>query len=144
MDRLQQLKEKYPTVIADIRGLGLMIGMEISNGDGANNELCMLIVALCESRGVHLTYTYFEPVIRFLPALTISREEIDLALSVLDYAISTALKGNISVDGLLASNPYSRSFIERLRGRKTLRNIASRVYETSPKQWLQKIKELGK
>jgi 2,2-dialkylglycine decarboxylase (pyruvate) len=144
MDRLQQLKEKYPTVIADIRGLGLMIGMEISNGDGANNELCMLIVALCESRGVHLTYTYFEPVIRFLPPLTISRQEIDLAVSVLDEAITTALKRDTSVDRLLASNPYSRSFIERLRGRKTLRNIASRVYETSPKQWLQKIKELGR
>lgn len=145
MDRLQQLKATYPTVIADVRGLGLMIGMEISNhGDDNEHELCMLIVALCESRGVHLTYTYFEPVIRFLPPLTISREQIDLAISVLDQAIDTALKGDVSVDGLLASNSYSRSFIERLRGRKTLRNIASRIYETSPKQWLKKIKEFGK
>src|SRR5262249_39783269 len=66
MDRLQELKSRH-TVIIDIRGLGLMIGMELGNyPDGSENELCALIVALCESRGVHLTYTYYEPVIRFI------------------------------------------------------------------------------
>lgn len=144
MERLQQLKANYRGVIADVRGLGLMSGMELSSGERHEPELCMLIVALCEGRGVHLTYTYFEPVMRFLPPLTISRQEIDLAVSVLDQAISTALKGDVSLERVLASNPYSRSFIERLRGKKTLRNIASRLYETSPKQWLQKIKQLGK
>jgi 2,2-dialkylglycine decarboxylase (pyruvate) len=143
MERLQQLKGNYP-IIADVRGLGLMLGMEISNGEDPADELCMLIVALCESRGVHLTYTYFEPVIRFLPPLTITRQEIDLAIAVLNDAIATALKGDVSLDDLLASNPYSRSFIERLRGRKTLRNIVSRLYETSPKQWLQRIRGVGK
>lgn len=144
MERLEQLKANYP-IITEVRGLGLMIGMEISNlGDGPERELCMLIVALCESRGVHLTYTYFEPVIRFLPPLSISRQEIDLAVSVLDQAIGTALKGDVSLDSLLASNPYSRSLIERLRGRKTLRNMVSRLHETSPKQWLRKIREVGK
>ncbi len=141
MDRLQQLKAKHPIVI-DVRGKGLMVGMEIGNVQGqSEHELCQLMVALCEARGVHLTYTYFEPVIRFLPALTISRTEIDGAVSVLDESIGIALRGDVTMDSLLPSNRYSRSFVERLRGKRTLKRVASRLFETSPKDWVKKIKD---
>ena len=101
----------------------------------------MLIVALCESRGVHMTYTYYEPVIRFLPPLTLSKPEVERAISVLDESIATALGGNVHLDSLLPSNPYSRKFIQGTRARKTLRRVASRLYETSPQYWLQKMRE---
>jgi len=140
MDRLQQLKAKH-SVIIDLRGMGLMIGMEIGNFQGGEDALCMLIVALCESRGVHLTYSYYEPVIRFIPALTISRKEIDLAVTVLDESIATALKGGVTIDSLISSNSYSRSFIEGISGKRSLKRIAARLYETSPKYWVEKIKE---
>jgi 2,2-dialkylglycine decarboxylase (pyruvate) len=140
-DCLMQLKAKH-SIIADVRGQGLMLGMEIGSlKDGAENELCMLITALCESRSVHLTYSYFEPVIRFLPPLTITRQEIDLAVSVLDEAIVQALKGNVARKDLTPSNPYSRAFIEKLNRTNSLKRIAGRLYETSPKYWMQKIKE---
>ncbi len=141
MERLQSVKAKHP-VVADVRGVGLMIGMEIGNvQDRSERELGALVVALCEARGVHLTYTYFEPVIRFLPALTIRREEMDLAVSVLDEAIAKAVKGNVTMDSLMPSNRYSHSFVERLQAKKTLRRIASRLYETSPKYWMEKLRE---
>lgn len=141
VELLQPLKAKH-SVIVDIRGVGLMIGMEIGNvPDDSEHELCALIVALCEARGVHLTYTYFEPVIRLMPALTISRKEMDLAVSVLDESIATASRGDVTMDSLLPSNHYSRNFVEQLRGKKTLRRIASRLYETSPKHWIKKLRE---
>jgi len=144
MDRLQQLKAKHSAVV-DVRGLGLMLGIEIGGSrDDSEHELCMLIVALCEARGVHLTYTYFEPVIRLMPALTITRPEIDLAVSALDESIATALNGDVTLDSLMPSNRYSRSFVERLRGKKTLKRLASHLYETSPRQWVKKIGEIGK
>jgi 2,2-dialkylglycine decarboxylase (pyruvate) len=141
VDRLQQLKAKH-SVIIDVRGMGLMIGMEIGKVQGkSEHELCQLIVALCEACGVHLTYSYFEPVIRFLPALTISRQEIDLAVSVLEESIDTALKGEVAMDSLIPSNRYSRSLVERLRGKRTLKRIASRLFETSPKHWIKKVRD---
>jgi 2,2-dialkylglycine decarboxylase (pyruvate) len=138
-DRLLQLKANHSAVV-DVRGIGLMLGMEIGNCQRASeHELCELIVALCEARGVHLTYTYYEPVIRLLPALTVSREEIDQAVSVLDEAIATAVRGDVSIDSLMPSNRYSHRLVERLRGKKTLRRAVSRLFETSPKDWLRKI-----
>jgi len=137
MDRLEQLKKKYP-VICDLRGQGLMIGMEITE-EGDEQRLCSLIVALCERRGVHLTYSYFEPVLRFLPPLTISSQEIDRAISVLNEAIATALEGKASLNTLLASNPYSRDFTSKLTSKKSVRRLASRLYRTSPKYWIQKM-----
>lgn len=38
-----------------------------------------------------MTYTYFAPVLRFLPPLTITQQELDRAVTTLDKAISTAL-----------------------------------------------------
>jgi 2,2-dialkylglycine decarboxylase (pyruvate) len=140
MHRLLELKASHPAII-DVRGLGLMLGVEIGSSDGREYDLCMLIVALCESNGVHLTYSYYEPVIRFIPALNISREEIDRAISVLDASIATAVKGEVSLASLLPSNPYSRKFIEGMSASKSLKKLATRLYDTSPRYWLQKLME---
>jgi 2,2-dialkylglycine decarboxylase (pyruvate) len=142
-DKLQQLKAKYPVVI-DVRGIGLMLGMEIGNyPKGSEHELCNLIVTLCENRGVHLTYTYYEPVIRFIPPLTLSKAEVDIAISVLDESIATAIEGNVSIESVMPGNPFSRKFIESTRARKTFKRVATRLFETSPQYWLQKVKEAG-
>jgi 2,2-dialkylglycine decarboxylase (pyruvate) len=145
LQQLQLLKQKYPLVI-DVRGVGLMIGMEIgSNGDNSKSadELCLLIVALCEERGAHLTYTYFEPVIRIMPALTIRRQEVDKAVSILDESIAIALKGDTSVGSLMPANRFSRALAERLQSKKSLKQMATRLYETSPRYWVKKIKEFS-
>jgi hypothetical protein len=90
---------------------------------------------------VHLTYTYFEPVIRIIPALTITRQEIDKAVSVLDESFGIALKGDVTMESLMPSNRYSRPFVERMQGKRTLKQIASRLLETSPKYWIEKLAE---
>jgi len=139
-DRLEHLKSKH-SVIADVRGIGLMLGIAIGNpDDDSGPQFCMLIAAICAARGVHLTYTYFEPVLRILPALTISHEDMDRAIAVLDESIETALKGDVTLDSLLPSNRYSRSLVGHLRGGGTFKRLASRLYETSPKYWIAKLR----
>jgi len=145
MDRLLALKARH-SVLVDVRGQGLMIGAEIGNfPESSVHELTMMIVALCERRGVHMTYSYFEPVLRFLPPLTITTQEIDRSITALDESIAEAMKGECSLEDLLPSNPYSRAFIEKLSGKRTIKRMASVLFETSPKYWLQKTREkLGK
>lgn len=142
--RLEELKAKH-AMVADVRGQGLMLGMEIAgNGAGSQGdaELTLAIVALCKQKGVHLTYTYFEPVLRFIPPLTLKRREVDLAVSVLDESLAGVLRKDLSLEDLLPANRYARAYMEKQRGKWTLGRILSRLYETSPERWMKKISEM--
>lgn len=74
-ERLQGLKKKY-SVIKDIRGLGLIIGLELEM-DGAP------VVNACMEKGF-LVNCVQEKVIRFAPPLIIGKDEIDLLIEALD------------------------------------------------------------
>ena len=66
---LNDLKLKYPHLIKDVRGKGLLTGMEL-NISGET------IVSECIKRGVIINCT-MERVLRFLPPLDVSQEDID-------------------------------------------------------------------
>ena len=141
MDRLRELQTRH-SIVADVRGQGLMLGMELAHPDGADpGDLALPVTALCREKGVHLTFTYFEPVLRFIPPLTISREQIDTAISALDESLGQVERKQFNLDELLPSNPYSRAYIDKLRGKKSLKQILSKLYETSPQKWLKKLSE---
>jgi acetylornithine/N-succinyldiaminopimelate aminotransferase len=72
---LRQLQARY-NFIKEVRGLGLIIGVEI-DGDGVP------LVEACRKKGALINCTQGN-VLRFLPPLIISREEIDRMLSILD------------------------------------------------------------
>lgn len=146
LEGLRRLQEKH-RIVAAVRGQGLMLGMEIgaTSGSGEDStELALLICGLCKQNGVHFTYTYFEPVFRFLPPLTITREQIDRAIRVLDGAISTALGGSVRLEQVLPANARTRSYLRGSAARKTPARIARRLYETSPRYWLTKLAEMFK
>jgi len=75
MGRLGKLKNKYP-FIKDVRGKGLMIGMELDR-DGKG------VVTECMKKGFLINCTN-ETVLRFIPPLIIKTEEIDSLVDVLD------------------------------------------------------------
>lgn len=81
---LKKLQAKYP-VIGDVRGLGLMIGMEMVYPDGSpNREMTARIVSLALEHDLYLLSCGCDKnVVRFIAPLTVSKEEIDTALSVL-------------------------------------------------------------
>ncbi len=74
-ERLCELKEKY-SFIKDVRGYGLIIGLELEI-PGAQ------IVTECMDNGF-LTVCAHETVLRFVPPLIISKEEIDLLVNCLN------------------------------------------------------------
>lgn len=79
MTQLRKLQEKY-AVICDVRGKGLLIGLELDR-PGAP------IVNKCLEQGVLLNCVH-ENVLRFLPPLIVTEEEIDRVVSLLNAVIS--------------------------------------------------------
>ena len=84
--RLKELKEKYP-LIGDVRGMGLMIGVELveENKDPAV-EKCKAVIKNALEGGIILLPAG-DSVIRFVPPLIITREEIDRGMEIFEEAI---------------------------------------------------------
>ena len=78
MDQLYQRKSKYP-IIKDIRGSGLLIGMELEESPSKFQKLSL-------EKGLLLA-TAGNNTIRFLPPLNVSKEEIDEMLVILDTVL---------------------------------------------------------
>jgi predicted acetylornithine/succinylornithine family transaminase len=77
-ERLGDLKEKH-YMIQEIRGMGLMVGMNLTV-DGA------AVVRRCLEKGL-LINCAGEHILRFVPPLTITREDVDRAVEILDEAL---------------------------------------------------------
>jgi acetylornithine/N-succinyldiaminopimelate aminotransferase len=76
--KLEQLGEKYD-IIKEVRGIGLMIGVQLSSPGAA-------IVDKCLERGLRINCTN-NTVLRFMPAMIVTKEQIDEAISILDSAM---------------------------------------------------------
>ncbi|CEG37783.1 4-aminobutyrate transaminase [Plasmopara halstedii] len=88
---LKQLKAsgKYP--ILDVRGLGLMIGLEFdpsSRIKGAASK----VSAACLNRGMMLLTTSVYETLRFMPPLNVSEDECNLALEIFEKALNDVFK----------------------------------------------------
>ncbi len=77
--KLQQLKNKYP-FITEVRGKGLILGLEITV-EGKP------IVDACQAKGL-LINCVGSNILRFIPPLVITGEDIDNAVKVLDEVMS--------------------------------------------------------
>ena len=76
VERLEKLKNDFPDTITEVRGKGLMIGLELTKEGGP-------IVELCAKRGMLINCTAGN-VLRFTPPLIITEKEIDLLINVLE------------------------------------------------------------
>ncbi len=79
INKLKNLKDKYP-FIREIRGMGLMIGMELSFNGGD-------IVKKMLEKGYLINCTS-DTVLRFLPPLIVEKEHIDELVDALDEVFS--------------------------------------------------------
>ncbi|MDD3294677.1 MAG: aminotransferase class III-fold pyridoxal phosphate-dependent enzyme, partial [Geobacteraceae bacterium] len=88
LERLRRLADSYP-LVGDVRGYGYMIGIEFSGTDGApNGAACRRVMDACLEKGLVLIGCGLERnVIRFIPPLNVSREDMETALSILEEAI---------------------------------------------------------
>ena len=78
--KLNKLKEKYPSIIKEIRGRGLLIGIQLQT------DQTKFIKKLMDNK--LLTIRAAENVVRILPPLNVKIKEIDLALKIIDKVCS--------------------------------------------------------
>ena len=72
---LNEMKIKYPNIIKEVRGVGLLIGLQLFN------DQTKFIKKLMENK--LLTIRAAENVIRILPPLNVTKREIDIALKII-------------------------------------------------------------
>ena len=120
-----------------------MIGLEFtSSTPGHSENLALQVAMLCEQRGMHITYSYYEPVIRFIPPLILSKDEVDSAITILDEVLSILEKGNKEFP--LPENPRSGPYLKRMMGQSfSPITLARKMWRTSPQQWTEKLRKLS-
>ena len=80
-NELQNLKKKYPKVILEVRGMGLLVGLKISKDQNK------FINKLLENK--LLAVRAAENVIRLLPPLNVKKKNIDEAVAILNKVCKT-------------------------------------------------------
>jgi acetylornithine/N-succinyldiaminopimelate aminotransferase len=79
MEKLQQLKQKH-SIIDSVRGVGLMIGVQLTSPGTA-------IVDKCLVKGLRINCTQ-GTVLRFMPPMIATKSQIDQAIEILDGVLS--------------------------------------------------------
>lgn len=79
--RLEAMQAKYPALIKEVRGMGLMLGAELTQ-PGRD------IVNTCLTKGAIINCTAGN-VLRFVPPLIVTREEIDQVCDAVDAVLAT-------------------------------------------------------
>jgi acetylornithine/N-succinyldiaminopimelate aminotransferase len=77
---LRRLQEKYPQLITDVRGKGLIIGLELVDGAGD-------VFRACQEKGI-LINAIGDRVLRFLPPYIVTEEEIDHVVATIDEILA--------------------------------------------------------
>jgi 4-aminobutyrate aminotransferase-like enzyme len=103
LEGLQALKRRH-AIIGDVDGLGLALRIEICGTDGFTPDKAMTDRIVDEAMKGDLEYGgrryglvldiggYYKNVITLAPALTISTEEMDMALALLDQLFTRATR----------------------------------------------------
>ncbi|MGI9305295.1 MAG: aspartate aminotransferase family protein [Gammaproteobacteria bacterium] len=138
LNRLRELEDRHAHLWG-ARGRGLMIAFEIVE-DKDNlapwQEMLTPFVLACKARGVHVTYTYYEGAVRVIPASSISTDEIEFAIGVFDKVLADLAAGKIRPDEGEQQNKTIRNMLKRNK----LKQRLYRMWETSPRYWVQKLR----
>ncbi|HEY1491738.1 MAG TPA: acetyl ornithine aminotransferase family protein [Steroidobacteraceae bacterium] len=89
MAKLRELQARHP-VIGEVRGRGLMIGMELVTDRAskvAAKELCDQVVERAYYNGL-LLLACGKSTLRFMPPLSVTRAEVDEALAILEQTLT--------------------------------------------------------
>ncbi|HYE80470.1 MAG TPA: aminotransferase class III-fold pyridoxal phosphate-dependent enzyme [bacterium] len=93
--QLQGMRLRFPELVTDVRGLGLMIGMEFGDDDVAG-----LLISSLANRGVVVAYTLNNPrVIRLEPALNIPDELLHRVVEAFEFALGEVRAMLVELEG---------------------------------------------
>jgi 4-aminobutyrate aminotransferase len=94
MDRLGDLQTRWPA-IGEVRGKGLMIGMElVEDGDERRPAaaLCQALITRAFHNGL-LLLSCGVSTVRFMPPLIVTRTQVDEAMTLLEASLEQAMAG---------------------------------------------------
>lgn len=80
--KLEALQQKYPALIREVRGTGLILGAELKSAEHGRD-----IVNACLKKGAIINCTAGK-VLRFIPPLIITKEQVDEVMGILDAVLS--------------------------------------------------------
>ena len=80
--KLELLQRKYPSLIVDVRGEGLILGAELSSAEHGRD-----IVNDCLAKGAIINCTAGK-VLRFIPPLIITQEQVDEVTGIMDGVLA--------------------------------------------------------
>jgi 4-aminobutyrate aminotransferase len=92
ISRLRELQQRFP-VIGEVRGKGLMIGMELVTDRVSRKpakELCEAVLTRAFHNGL-LLLSCGQSTVRFIPPLMVNRGHVDEAMTLLETALKEAL-----------------------------------------------------
>ncbi|HEX4618690.1 MAG TPA: acetyl ornithine aminotransferase family protein [Steroidobacteraceae bacterium] len=92
--RLRELQQRFPS-IGDVRGKGLMIGIELVTDRATRapaKALCEAVLTRAFHNGL-LLLSCGQSTVRFIPPLMIDRTHVDEAMGLLETALTEALAG---------------------------------------------------
>jgi 4-aminobutyrate aminotransferase len=84
--RMQAMKQRHAT-IGDIRGLGLLLGMELVNNGERASELAEEVLYHALAKGLSFKIS-MGSILTLTPPLTLTIEEMDQALDIIDESLS--------------------------------------------------------
>ncbi|KAI1506729.1 acetylornithine and succinylornithine aminotransferase [Biscogniauxia marginata] len=88
--RFEHLRERFPDLITEVRGRGLILGLQLTRDPSP-------IIKAARERGL-LVITCGTNTLRFVPPLTVSEEEIRSGLDILEEAIAVEIgEGSLSL-----------------------------------------------
>jgi 4-aminobutyrate aminotransferase len=83
LDRFGELAQSYP-IISDVRGMGMMIGLDFSDPDKAHQFVQSALEA-----GLILGHTlHSNTVVRIAPPLTLSHSEMEEGMKIIEGALN--------------------------------------------------------
>lgn len=74
--RLKEIKDRRPALVSDVRGMGLLVGIELT-------KECGPVVLECIDKGLLINCAGGNT-LRFMPPLTVEQSEVEWAMDVLD------------------------------------------------------------
>jgi len=94
MTGLLELSKRHPAII-DVRGRGLMVGLELGARDGSSRSapkgIASEVTKACGRHGMLLMSAGARESLRFLPPLTITEGEVSAALDIFSKALDEVL-----------------------------------------------------
>jgi 4-aminobutyrate aminotransferase len=98
---LEEVQSRHSHAIREVRGVGCMVGVEFyepASGEDLNGggyhvpqALNKMVSQQCLTNGMLLLPASVFPTVRFIPPLTVSKSEVDMAVEIFERSVAEAL-----------------------------------------------------